>query len=353
MDSSSQTRKSKQTKWTPKSSDRICSLHFVDGIPTKANPLPTMHIGFDTKRQKTRSPLFKQPLPRKKTRAEEGEMEIGIINNVVPAKHREISTKIKKHSVTKSPKKLTQRDKFLLILMRLRLGILNEDLTDRFCISPALCSRTFTTWIRLVRQLLGHALVVWLPREAIRQNLPNVFRNAGYSNCRVVLDCAEVFIERSKSLDNQAYTWSDYKHHNTIKFLVGISLNGLITLLSDCYGGRATEKYITKDGGFYDHLQRGDQVMADRGFQIKEELLLKEKLLQMTSAEVKKTKDEANLRIHVERAVNCIKSFRILENTLPVSLLQHIDDILWTCAALCNLKPKLIYSKKQEDRSNV
>ena len=90
--------------------------------------------------------------------------------------------------------------------MRLCLGILNEDLADRFCISPALCSGTFTTWIRLLRQLLGHALVVWLPKEAVRQNLPNVFRKARYSNCRVILDCAEVFLERSKSLDNQAYT---------------------------------------------------------------------------------------------------------------------------------------------------
>ena len=33
-----------RTNWTPKSSDKICSLHFVDGIPTKANPLPTMKI---------------------------------------------------------------------------------------------------------------------------------------------------------------------------------------------------------------------------------------------------------------------------------------------------------------------
>ena len=69
---------------------------------------------------------------------------------------------------------MTQSDELLLTLMRLRLGILNEDLDDRFCISPAFCSRTFTTWIRLLSQLLGHALVVWLPREAIRQNLPKV-----------------------------------------------------------------------------------------------------------------------------------------------------------------------------------
>ena len=95
-----------------------------------------------------------------------------------PAKHRVTSTKIKKHSATKSSKKLTQRDEFLLTLMRFRLGILNENLADRFCISPELCSRTFTTWIRLMHQLLGHALVVWLSKEAIQQNLPNVFRKA-------------------------------------------------------------------------------------------------------------------------------------------------------------------------------
>ena len=74
----------------------------------------------------------------------------------------------------------------------------------------------------------------------------------------------------------------------------------------------------------------------------------------MTSAEVKKNnKDVTNFRNHVKRVINRIKSFRILKNTLPVSSLQHIDDILWICAALCNLKPKLICSKKEEDKSNV
>ena len=125
-----------------------------------------------------------------------------IVYWTAPAKHRVTSTKIKKHSVTKSSKKLTQKDEFLLTLMRPRLGILNEDLADRFCISPELCSRTFATWIRLLRQLLGHALVFWLPIEAIQQNLPNVFRKAGYSNCCIILDGADVFTERSKSLDN-------------------------------------------------------------------------------------------------------------------------------------------------------
>ena len=54
-----------------------------------------------------------------------------IVYGTAPAKHRLTSTKIKKHSFTKSSK---------LTFMRLRLGIHNDDLADRFCISLALCS---------------------------------------------------------------------------------------------------------------------------------------------------------------------------------------------------------------------
>ena len=72
----------------------------------------------------------------------------------------------------------------------------------------------------------------------------------------------------------QAATWSDYKHHNTKKFLVGISPSRFITFLSSCYGGRASNKFITKDSGFYDLLEHDDVVMADCGFQIQEDLLL-------------------------------------------------------------------------------
>ena len=69
-------------------------------------------------------------------------------------------------------------------------------------------------------------LVAWLPREAIRDNLPEAFIKTGNNKCGVILDCAEAFIERPESLDCQAATWSDYRHHNTIKVLVGISPSG-------------------------------------------------------------------------------------------------------------------------------
>ena len=149
--------------------------------------------------------------------------------------------------------------------------MLNEDIADRFGISPT-PSRIFTTWIRVLTKILGHALITWLPQEAVHSNLPGVFMKAGHKKCHVILDCAEIFIERPKSLINQACTWSEYKHHNTIKFLGGLSPTGYITFLSDCYGGRASDRCIVKDSGFYWNKMTW---LWLTGFQIHVELLLR------------------------------------------------------------------------------
>ena len=63
---------------------------------------------------------------------------------------------------------------------------------------------------------------------------------------------------------------------------------------------------------------------------------------QMTKENVKTTKEIANLRIHVERAIQRLKTFRILKYTLPITLLPLIDDIAITCAALCNFYEPLV-----------
>ena len=92
--------------------------------------------------------------------------------------------------------------------------------------------------------------------------------------------------------------------------------------------------------------------MADRGFQIKEDLLHYYCSLsippgarvksQMTTAECSKTKEVANLRIHVERAINRLKEYKVLKNTLPINMLPLADEIIRACAALINFQPPLI-----------
>ena len=72
------------------------------------------------------------------------------------------------------PTSLNPHDEFLLTLMRLRLGLFNEDVADRFNISPTKSSFIFITLIKLLSKLLKK-LVAWLPREARRDNLREAF----------------------------------------------------------------------------------------------------------------------------------------------------------------------------------
>ena len=46
------------------------------------------------------------------------------------------------------------------------------------------------------------------------------------------------------SWKDRAETYSNYKGHNTAKYLVGISPHGQIMFVSRSYGGRASDKYI-------------------------------------------------------------------------------------------------------------
>ena len=64
--------------------------------------------------------------------------------------------------------------------------------------------------------------------------------------CVVMIDCFEVFCERPKSLMARAQTNSNYKHHNTVKYLIGIA-QGVITFISKGWGGRVSDQHLTEN----------------------------------------------------------------------------------------------------------
>uniref|UniRef100_A0A8C5GBF5 DDE Tnp4 domain-containing protein n=1 Tax=Gouania willdenowi TaxID=441366 RepID=A0A8C5GBF5_GOUWI len=246
--------------------------------------------------------------------------------------------------------KLNIKSEFLMVLMKLRVGLTNEFLASILSIGASSCSNIITTWIKFLgAQLRG--LVFWPDKNSIRTMLPASLQEK-YPNLRCILDCSETFIDRPRDLKLQAATWSDNKKHNTLKYLVGIAPNGHISFMSKAWGGRTTDRQIVQQSGFLDLVDPHDLIMADRGFPIQEDLLFKmAKLLipppssgleQMCSQNVAQTKKVANVRIHVERAINRLKWFQILSTTLPVTMAHLFDDILIICAALSNLLPPLI-----------
>ena len=68
---------------------------------------------------------------------------------------------------------------------------------------------------------------------------------------------------------------SDYKHHNTAKFLLCIDSNGQFNFASNGYGGRVSDQAITAHSGFNNLVEARDLIMANKSFTIRDELLLR------------------------------------------------------------------------------
>ena len=112
--------------------------------------------------------------------------------------------------------------------------------------------------------------------------MPQPFREK-YPTVRVILDATEIYIQKPHLPELQQMTFSNYKNCNTYKGLVGISPEGVITFVSSLFPGCISDKELTRRSGLLHLLEPGDSVMADRGFDIEEDLLLRGVQLNISS----------------------------------------------------------------------
>ena len=255
----------------------------------------------------------------------------------------------------RQPKALSLMDEFLITLMRLRLNLMVEDLAYQFRVSSSTASRIFHKWLGLMYVRLKF-LVAWPSREIMEENMPMIFKQL-YPRCRCIIDCSEIYIETPTSFDARAQTYSNYKKHNTINFLIGITPCGTISFLSQCWGGRVSDKNLTQESGFLNRIEPGDIILADRGFTVGEDIRRLEipaftrGKKQLSQEEVEMSKQLAHVRIHVERVIGLLKNkYTLLTGPIPVPLCRvsgdipvpSVDKILLVCSALTNLSDSVV-----------
>ncbi|XP_065667617.1 uncharacterized protein LOC136087918 [Hydra vulgaris] len=180
--------------------------------------------------------------------------------------------------------------------------------------------------------------------------MPSCFKDV-YPNTRVIIDCTEIFTVMPTSYRTQSAMFSKYKHHHTAKGLIGIAPSGAITFVSDLYAGRSSDKQITNHCGILKLLEKGDSLMADRGFDIVNDLPKGISLnippflegdFQLTLEKELETRRIASVRIHVERAIARIKNYRTLQNTFPLSMAADMNKIWVIVCYLVTFLPPLI-----------
>ena len=253
------------------------------------------------------------------------------------------------HSYVKSTSRnvLTQFQELVLVLMRIKLSLPLQNLAYRFDISVSTASRIFDRWMDVLYTRLNF-LIHWRDRDELRKTMPSIFQQNFGNKVAVIID-------RPSSLIARAMTWSNYKHHNTNKFLIGVTPQGSVSFISKAWGGRVSDKHLTENSRILNNVLPVDIVLADRGFNIADSVGFYQAKLhipsftkgkkQLTALEVETTRKIANVRIHVERVIGLVRrKYTILQSTLPIDYvktkegetLSPIDKIATVCCALTN-----------------
>jgi len=109
--------------------------------------------------------------------------------------------------------------------------------------------------------------------QQVRATLPVDFKQK-YPTTHAIIAASEVFLKTPSDLQMQSSTWSNCKHHNTAKFLVGCTPNGSISYVSPLYVGSISDVELRRISGFVDTLKDkpGISIMADRRFTIQDQL---------------------------------------------------------------------------------
>ena len=92
-----------------------------------------------------------------------------------------------------------------------------------FVVTEASVCKTVTTRVCLLAKIFDGTLLCWPSREEVKRQFKTPFKKC--PDTRVNTDATEFFLEKPTSPCAQKATWSDYKHNNTLKLLVGIALS--------------------------------------------------------------------------------------------------------------------------------
>ena len=248
---------------------------------------------------------------------------------------------------------------FMIVLIKLRLNLGLQDIAYRLGICISTVCRRFHEMLDIMSCRLEW-LIKWPEREELWKTTPSCFQATYGTKVVAIIDCFEIKIETPSHLVAKSSTWSQYKHANTAKVFIAMCPQGVTSFISPAWGGRVSDKFLTVNSGFLNKLLPGDCVLADRGFDIAEDVARVQATLyipsftrgcsQLSPVDVEATRKLANVRIHIERVIGATRQrYSILMSCIPIDFLKpkrpgdkppidkYIYKIILVCSALNNL----------------
>lgn len=254
--------------------------------------------------------------------------------------------------------RVDKKNRLLIFLMKIKTGMTFRAIGVLFCLHRTTISDIFFSLLTTLCEATA-GLVPWISKDVVQITMPECFREE-FPDTRVVIDCTEFRMEIPAALDERVFTYSHYKHGFTLKALIGMAPCGLISFKSKLAGGRKSDSQITIESGLIELLEDGDEVLADKGFPAVEEKIdesgtksfivmppFLERNKEFTKEETELTYKVAKVRIHVERIMQRLRTYRVLDK-IPEHFFERVDDILHICCVLVNLQPPILSNNENK-----
>ncbi|XP_053618348.1 uncharacterized protein LOC128679886 [Plodia interpunctella] len=245
---------------------------------------------------------------------------------------------------------LSVEDQFFLTLIKLKRNKEDYELGRFFDVSPCTVSDIFITWINFMHQMWS-MLNIWPTRELVNFYMSGGFKQY-YPSTRVIGDHTENPIQRPVNLAAQRKTLSSYKNHSTIKIEVEASPSGLISHCSDAYAGSTSDKKNVVRSQLYQKSEKGDSIMADRGFNMQDIFAHKGVTVnihpyfkgkcQLPGMTVVNDPKLSSKRIHIERLKELTKTYFMLHNPVNSNFVPLMSKIYFVCIMLCNFRENFV-----------
>lgn len=248
-------------------------------------------------------------------------------------------------------KGMSLKHRILLTMYKLKHNVSNAMIANSFKISEKTARKYFADTIQLLAKAL-ECCILWQTKEENQKSLPACF--AKFPNTVTVLDCTEIKTVKFGCITCRTCTYSHYKGTNTVKLLIGVSPSGLINFISLAASGKTSDKAIFNLTDLANKLKPGHAVMVDKGFMIANELqhlgvqMIRPQFMQpdRKKEDVENDRLIASARVHVERRIARIKTFKILSETVKYSNLPYLDDIITVVCAISNLSSPILSDDK-------
>ena len=135
-------------------------------------------------------------------------------------------------------------NQFFLTLIKLRTYPSNEELSIMFNLSVHTVGNVVVTWINFM-YLQWKEIDTWPGQDLVQQFIPTDFGQK-FPKTRIILDGVEFPIQKPRNPEAQQATFSTYKNRNTLKAVIGASPGGLITHVTECYGGSVSDRALVE-----------------------------------------------------------------------------------------------------------